>query len=100
MPPLIQEPAPIVVSLPPNATEQEALTFAGQRRINLIWEATQASIAIIVTLALVYVSVVKTVAPELNNAFFLIVGFYFGRSNHSSIGGVGVKIDKAPYVGR
>lgn len=89
-------PAPLVpvavVPLAPTTTEQQDLTFAGQRRINLIWECTQASIAVIVTLALVYLSIVKTSAPELNNAFFLIVGFYFGRSNHSNIGGVGVKV--------
>lgn len=94
------EVPPIVVSLPPNTTEQEDLTFAGQRRINLIWEVTQATIAVAVTLALIFLSAVKTSAPELNNAFFLIVGFYFGRSNHSNIGGLGVKVSRTPYEGR
>lgn len=69
----------------------------GQRRINLIWEGTQALIAIAVTVTTLYVSSVlatKGLADTasfllLSNAFFLVIGFYFGRTNHQRTGGVG-----------
>lgn len=38
-------------SLTPTTTEQQDLTVAGQRKVNLIWEFTQASIAILVVVA-------------------------------------------------
>jgi hypothetical protein len=85
--------------LAPTTTEQQDITTAGQRRINLIWEFTQAAIAIFVTLALIYTAVEKIEAPEIRNAFFLIVGFYFSRTNHAAIGGIGWK-PQFPYGGR
>jgi hypothetical protein len=67
-----------------------------QRRINLLWESTQAGIAIAVVLANIAVVFVATTnangaAKEamMANAFFLIVGFYFGRTNHTKTGGIG-----------
>jgi hypothetical protein len=37
----------------------------------------------------------------LSSSLFLIIGFYFSRSNHSAIGGIGRKpTDSQPYVGR
>lgn len=77
-------------------TESERVTF-GQRRINLVWEATQAVIAVSVTTATLLVAVVLTIRGDasqaafllLSNAFFLVVGFYFGRTNHARTGGVG-----------
>jgi hypothetical protein len=94
----------------PTTTHQEDLTTAGQRKINLIWEVTQAVIAILVTAANLTVAVYeglagvtgKPAAPFpviLSSAFFLIVGFYFSRTNHAAIGGVGTK-PQAPYEGR
>lgn len=75
-----------------NATHQEIARISrGQRRINLIWELTQATVAVLTTLAKIYVSVwppVGTSPEALNSAFFLIIGFYFGRTNHEKIGGV------------
>jgi hypothetical protein len=39
--------------------------------------------------------------PVLSNAFFLIVGFYFSRTNHQSIGGIGPKANLThDYTGR
>lgn len=73
---------------------EEYLVAAGQRRINMIWECTQATIAVSITLARIIVSIwpAEHASPEaLSNAFFLIVGFYFSRTNHSNIGGVGKK---------
>ena len=74
-----------------------ALRTAGQRRINVIWEVTQAVIAIAVTGSTLYVAgqlALKDAGQTaafllLSNAFFLVVGFYFGRTNHTRQGGVG-----------
>ncbi len=85
--------------LPPTTTASEDLTTAGQRKINLIWEITQAIIAVVVTIALIFASLQQIDAPELKNAFFLIVGFYFSRTNHAAIGGIGSK-PSSVYEGR
>ncbi len=84
-------------SRPPTTTAQQDLTTHGQRRINLIWEVTQAGIALAVTTATLYVSAkLALLQPAqtaafllLSNAFFLVIGFYFGRTNHTRVGGVG-----------
>ena len=76
-------------------TAEIALTTEGQRKINLIWEFTQAFLAILVTMAMVYCEVNNIEAPQLTNAFFLIVGFYFSRTNHTARGGIG----KQPTTG-
>lgn len=93
----MRKPRPIEKPLPPNTTEQEDIVTAGQRRINIIWEVTQALIAITVTAALIYVSVNRIDSEELKNAFFLIIGFYFSRTNHTTVGGVG-KQSTAKYL--
>jgi hypothetical protein len=85
--------------LSPTTTEQQDITTAGQRRINMIWELTQAAIAVSVTMALIYTAVNKIEATEVRNAFFLIIGFYFSRTNHAAIGGIGPK-PRYPYGGR
>jgi len=76
---------------PPTTTVEEDRHSASQRRVNLIWEATQATIAVLITLATI-VGVLGisgvTASETLTNAFFLIVGFYFGRTNHQRVGGV------------
>ena len=87
------------VNLPPTTTAQEDVVTSGQRRINLIWEVTQAVIAVSITLAIIYTSINKVSSQELTNAFFLIVGFYFSRTNHQAIGGVGAKPNPI-YEGR
>ena len=86
-------------SLTPTTTYQEDLVTQGQRTINLIWECTQGLIAILITVAIIYCAVNKIQSPELTNAFFLIVGFYFSRTNHSAIGGIGKKPNPV-YEGR
>lgn len=94
------------IPIPPTTTTQEDLTTAGQRKINLIWEYTQAAIALLVTLSNMIVAVqqafdvVQRPFPViLSSSLFLIVGFYFSRTNHTAIGGVGVK-PSTPYEGR
>lgn len=92
--------------LPSNTTVQQDLTVAGQRRINIIWEVTQAAIAILVVATTMFVSgyayIVQgnTDVPNLIAvAFGTIVGFYFARTNHAAIGGTGPKPEQ-PYEGR
>jgi hypothetical protein len=82
--------------LRPTTTAQQDLTTAGQRRINLIWEHTQAAVALIVVLATMaggLYEMVKESKVQMPNvmavAFGTVVGFYFGRTNHTKTGGVG-----------
>jgi hypothetical protein len=96
-----------LTSLPPTTTAQQDVTTAGQRRINLIWEFTQAIIAVGVVIAniTVWVNAAFHGTPEpisagLTNAMFLIIGFYFSRTNHAAIGGVGPKGPQQEYMGR
>jgi hypothetical protein len=93
-------------SVPPNTTVQEDLTTAGQRHINLIWEVTQAILSVLVVSANVIVGVNQGITPlhgefpvVLSSALFLVVGFYFSRTNHTNVGGIGPK-KQDEYVGR
>lgn len=86
-------------ALAPTTTMQQDLTYAGQRRINLIWEITQASVAMIITASLVYCEINNVDSATIRNGFFLIVGFYFSRTNHAQIGGIGDKPNQE-YKGR
>jgi len=95
-------------SLSPTTTVQDDLTTAGQRKVNLIWEFTQAFIAIVVILSNMIVGVLFAVNGKddanyplvLSSSLFLIVGFYFSRTNHQAIGGVGKKPAQEKYTGR
>lgn len=78
----------MAADLPSTTTEEEDRHTLGQRRINLIWEGTQSLVALIVTGANVYAAIKGIESAALSNAFFLIVGFYFGRTNHQRVGGV------------
>lgn len=83
--------------MPPEEPTQIQLHTASQRQINHVWEYTQAIIALSVCLATLYVAATLSVNDNtdmaafllLSNAFFLVVGFYFGRTNHTRVGGVG-----------
>ncbi len=95
--------------LPPTTTHQEDVTTAGQRKVNLIWEYTQAIIAVSVVFANLACAVFSVISVRatmkieipgmLTNALFLVVGFYFSRTNHAAIGGVGSK-PSSKYEGR
>jgi hypothetical protein len=89
--------SPNVDNRPSTTTSEQDLRTAGQRQINLLWERTQAGIAIAIVISniayifalLVFTQVTNaatTAATLLGNGFFLIVGFYFGRTNHARIG--------------
>jgi len=81
--------ADIPSALPPETTAEQNLKTASQRRVNIIWEVTQAVIALLFVSAYVYAAIVQIDSPGLANATFLIVGFYFSRTNHQRVGGVG-----------
>lgn len=84
-------------STAPVTTAEENRKTAGQRRINAIWEVTQAVIAVSVTAQTLRVAGSLAMNDKgemgafllLSNAFFLVIGFYFGRTNHQRTGGVG-----------
>jgi hypothetical protein len=77
----------------------------GQRRTNILWEVTQSLIAISVVMTVLFVNakVALTLGtPEiphdsasssglmqLNVVGALVIGFYFGRTNHQRTGGIG-----------
>jgi electron transfer flavoprotein alpha/beta subunit len=75
--------------LPPDTTAQNDLIAHGQRRINLIWETTQAIVTVLITSAAIYCAVQKIEADIVNFAFVAIVSTYYARTNHTKIGGVG-----------
>lgn len=93
-------------SRPPTTTAQQDATATGRRRINVIWEITQALIALVVVGTAMYTSArialivtrlditdkgqsIATMAfVLLSNTVFLVIGFYFGRANHQRQGGV------------
>ena len=85
---------------------ERSLVSAGHRRINAMWETTQALIALSGVGTVLFVSallallmrkgdvtdrqaaVAATAFMLLSNLGSLIIGFYFGRTNHTRVGGV------------
>lgn len=93
------------IPIPPTTTHQQDLVTAGQRKINLIWEYTQAAIAISVVVVSMIAAVIAMISGKEVSAFLSfvcgnVVGFYFSRTNHAAIGGVGAKPAASPYEGR
>lgn len=76
-------------SVPAKTTFQQDLITAGQRRINVIWEITQATVTVLITLAAIYCGVAGVKSEVLNFAFIAIISTYYARTNHTKIGGVG-----------
>lgn len=83
-------------NIAPTTTAAEDDIKIGQRRVNLIWETTQALVAVIVTASTLYVAGRLAVADGgnqaafllLSNVFFMVVSTYFARTNHTRTGGV------------
>lgn len=91
----------------PTTTAEFDRKTSGQRRINLIWEVVQAAIAMSVVMTVLWVAsslAFIAVNPEvterqaaianpafmlLSNLVSLVIGFYFGRTNHTRQGGIG-----------
>ena len=91
--------------------------FIHESCINLIWEYTQAGVACAVVLfamvlnvTVVILLIVKekelTATQTIGLSFVnlicgMVISFYFSRTNHVAIGGIGAKAtDAQPYVGR
>lgn len=90
-PPANPIPKEATLTLPPTTTTEQDIHTASQRKINSVWEYSQAIIALTIVLANVAAAFIHTVGDaklHLANAFFLIVGFYFGRTNHTNVGGI------------
>lgn len=94
--PTIVSPEPLAKSItdlkavaPPRTTAEEDRHTTGQRRTNLLWEITQASMALSIAAAVIWTALFKPEIPKtLSDFFFVIIGFYFGRTNHQRVGGV------------
>jgi ABC-type uncharacterized transport system fused permease/ATPase subunit len=104
----IQPVQPLQLQEPvkPTTTAEQDLHSHSQRKINLIWEVTQAVIALSVVNSVLWVAgrialtVIEPAVSErtsgiattafvlLSNLASLVIGFYFGRTNHERIGGV------------
>lgn len=94
------------------SVDREKAKSEGQRRINFVWETTQSVIALSVTFATLFANVAIALSPNevainqisalqsLNVMAALVTGFYFSRTNHQAIGGVGEKEDQQEYRGR
>ena len=94
--------------LPPTTTFQEDVTTAGQRKVNLIWEYTQSIVTLVVVMTNMIVAAINAIRKVgmvdshpviLSSSLFLILGFYYSRTNHAAIGGIGKKPNEA-YKGR
>lgn len=88
------------LTLTPTTTAADDKVTAGQRLTSLLWESTQATISVAITLAVIYCAVKQINSETITNAFFFIVATYFTRTNHVKIGGVGPKADNGVYRGR
>lgn len=97
LPPPVAAPAQVGdKNIAPTTTAEDDLRTGGQRRVNIIWEVTQASIAIIVTSSTLFVAGKLALSGSndmssfllLSNVFFMVVTTYFTRTNHTRTGGV------------
>lgn len=82
-------------------SDETSLRTSGQRKINLIWEVTQAIVTILVVASTLYIAGALVLGDSarsgdrgaafllLSNAFFMIVTAYYQRTNHVRTGGVG-----------
>ena len=73
------------------------LRVAGQRWTNRLWEMVQGALAVMVCLTAMVVTGLLTYRGEYDRALglltptlFTILGFYFARTNHQKVGGVGL----------
>ena len=88
-----------VVAVASTTTAEQDRNSAGQRVINLTWENTQRLIALSVTWVSLTIAgwlAVMGATESVQTAALvfvfgvanLVIGFYFGRTNHQRIGGV------------
>lgn len=96
-PSILPRPAQVGdLNIAPKTTAEQDTMTAGQRRINLLWEWTQAVLAVIVTSVTLYIAARLALDKEhdqaafllLSNAFFSVISVYLTRTNHTKTGGV------------
>lgn len=91
--------------------DQQSKMTEGQRNINLLWETTQSKIALFVVIAgiftnsivvlllillirnitVVQIALISMCLQFINLTTGIVIGFYFSRTNHTAIGGIGMK---------
>ena len=71
-----------------NKTESSIPLDSLRHKIPIIWEYTQACIALAIVVVNVFVGIHigllqgrNELPPTLTNALFVVIGFYFGRAN-------------------
>lgn len=70
-------------------TQEEDRKTAGQRAVNRQWEFWQGMLALLVIGSFCWTAVKGTESPALAGLAGSIVTFYYVRTNHTKIGGVG-----------
>lgn len=88
------------MTLAPDTTEEDDRVTKEQRRISAVWEVTQATISITITIAVIYCQLNDISSETLNNAFFFVIATYLQRTNHTRVGGAGDKAGEPTYKGR
>lgn len=99
---IVTPSASVTTSAPATSHQEEqlGLTKQGQRKINVLWEATQTGLAFLTLFFVGIILVIQYVrgdpnpdAPEILKAILLvIVTMYYQRTNHTRIGGTGEKV--------
>ena len=83
-------PLELIPTLPPTTTHEEDLTIRTKRHVSLIWEYTQALIALVVVGATVWaglhVQAGKDVPTILSTLSGMVVGSYFQKKMASALG--------------
>lgn len=71
------------------AEEEETIVRTqGQRKINLIWEITQAALTVLITAAIIWTEANNIDSEIMKYAFVAVITTYYNRTNHTRIGGV------------
>lgn len=102
------EPGRQEAKMPSVTTPEEDRTTAGQRDTSMMWEKNQKWISLVVIGVATFVAGMLAIlgkilgadtlqlaaAMYLFGAANLVIGFYFGRTNHTRVGGVGARDDR------
>lgn len=114
MAPLREDQIPVVFTppapdnIPARTTGEQDRKTASHREINLMWETNQGRIAMTLVYAVTFVTVILSLSALLpgvddrvlaiatsafmlmNSLISMVIGYYFGRTNHEKVGGVDI----------
>jgi len=79
-------------NLQPTTTAEQDAQTALSRKLDFLVEITQAILALAMTLATIYLAIKGMTNEDVSNAFFIIIGFYFGKQFKDGITKVGLSI--------